>query len=85
MKAKTIWRERIDWLNAAQEYYLGIESNMSDHEWDRVGRELFAIRSMFPLCPILNDPNYYAGGSLYWVNKELYEKALQTYIPEELT
>jgi NAD-dependent DNA ligase len=75
----TLITKRINWLTAAQKYYMSDDSEMSDREWDQLGRELFANRQNFPECLILNDPDYYAGGSLYWVKKELYQQAFQVH------
>lgn len=69
---------RTRWLAAAKVYYLGAgeDSGMSDHEWDAIGRELFASRDKLPLCPVLHDERY-QGGSLFWVNRDLYQKAAE--------
>jgi hypothetical protein len=68
---------RLDWLRAAQTYYLspGDDTGMSDREWDAAAMLLFDNRDVFPLCPVLNDPEY-RGGSLFWVKKKMYEQAL---------
>lgn len=69
---------RLRWLQAAHVYYLspGDDSGMSDHEWDHIGRELYARRKELPGCPVLNDSSY-PGGSIYWVTYGLYEEALK--------
>ncbi len=77
-------QQRQTWLKAAEVYYLsaGEDSGMHDLAWDALGRLLFETRDQFPLCPILNDPRY-DGGSLFWVTKPMYEKAMALYRPGE--
>lgn len=77
---KTHSAKRVLWLKAAQVYYLspGDDSGVSDYEWDYLGRELYKVKHLFPLCPILNNPNY-EGGSLFWVKRDMYSQALALY------
>lgn len=75
--------KRNKWLTAAKIYYLspGDDSGMSDHEWDRLGRELYAAKDEMPWCPVLNHPDY-TGGSLFWVTFKMYDSAFAAK-PEE--
>jgi hypothetical protein len=74
---------RRKWLVSARLYYLfaGVDSGMSDYDWDKLARELFSKKDIFADCKILNDPTY-QGGSLYWVNKAKYQEELEKYKPQ---
>lgn len=75
MRATEELRRR--WIEAARIYYLspGDDSGMTDSQWDAAARVLYRNRHLFPHCPILSDPEY-AGGSLFWVRRGVYEAAL---------
>lgn len=77
---KDLIEKRRKWLTAAEAYYLspGDDTGMTDHEWDRLARELYNNRALLPQCHILNDADY-KGGSLYWVKSIDYAKALALY------
>jgi hypothetical protein len=55
------------WLKAAYQYYWGDGSDMSDHEWDHLGRQINPDDH-----DELRGTEYVPGQSLYWLPKASY-------------
>lgn len=55
------------WLKAAYQYYWGSGSDMSDHEWDNIGRSLNPED-----YDELRGTRWVPGQSLFWLPKDKY-------------
>lgn len=55
------------WLKAAYDYYWGFGSDMSDYEWDAIGRKIDPEQH-----DELKGTGYVPGQSLFWLSKDKY-------------